>query len=441
MVNGEKTIGPEDFSDLLQAVNAAAANWYNALPDAPDTTTPTTPPDTKPLTTGTTVLSASAIQFAWAAPTTPPQNTITDVRVGRDGTDNTTAGPWTTNGTVALIGWSRTFDKLLPNTAYTFTVTLTYADGTTRTGTATTTTNKATTTTPGDTTGNGIGWDAGVFAENNVTALGRFQRWFGRNVGHVAVFPTRDAGPDALTNRWYLDVAARSTTNAISVALPITLNGYNDDLSAQFATMAGHWKSDGRKVYCRLGWEWNLPQYPWAVTDANIERFRANWVKYTNVFRKTLGTQVIMCYNPNIGAAQTGFTGSLLDPWVDGYVDAAGPDAYDCWPPFNSDANVREQLDREYGLNWWANTCSAKGVPFILPEWGVSAGTQWAGHCGGDNPRYINEIRAFLERTEATGPGVLFDTYFNDPAAYLKSDIVSQNPGAGMAYKKLWTPA
>src|SRR5205814_230822 len=105
-------------------------------------------------------------------------------------------------------------------------------------------------------------------------------------------------------------------------------------------------------------------------SDGNLSQWRSRWSQYYRIFKSALGAKGLVGFNPNIGGNQSGLSGSILRAWVDGEVDWCGPDAYDCWPPFNSDLNVREQFTRDQGLNWWAVAAAGKGVPLCLPEWG-----------------------------------------------------------------------
>lgn len=282
-------------------------------------------------------------------------------------------------------------------------------------------------------------WSSGAFTEHNAQALAAMGAWRGKPMGNAAVFPTYDQGTAGLESTWWL--AAAGDAPDISIGIPMCLKGgtISTDLSPSFRRMAAAMKADGRRFFLRLGWEMNINQ-PWRVTDSNLATWRAAWVRYYDLFKGVLGDKGLVGFNPNIGENQSGLSGSVLRAWVDGQVDWCGPDAYDCWPAMTSAAAIANQLTRNQGLEWWASTARQKGVRLALPEFGASSGTQWAGHCGGDNPMYIEAIAAFREKNWSNW---LFDSYFNEQAPYVKSDIfrtsgAPANPKAGIRYQQLF---
>lgn len=287
-----------------------------------------------------------------------------------------------------------------------------------------------------------LGVNSGVYMPgNSATLASRFATYRGRALGNMSVFPTRDQGTAGLADTSFIPPAA--TADSLAVAMPMTLTDLTDDLTAPATTLANAFKTDGRPVYLRLGWEMNLPEWPWAVTDnpattSNLTQWRARWSQLYDLFKTILGDQVQIGLNPNIGPAQTDLTGDWLDKiWVTGKVDWVGVDAYDCYPPYTSAANIAEQLDRDYGLRWWSLQARARGVPLALPEWAVASGTQWAGNEGLDNPTYIQTIHDFIAEHIAAGGTFLFESYFHETASYLLSDFTS-NPNAGAKYKALF---
>lgn len=288
---------------------------------------------------------------------------------------------------------------------------------------------------PGGTT-----WSSGAYTQHSAATLAAMGTWRGRPMGHGAVFPTYDGPPAQLENTWWIGAAGAGAD--VSLAVPMCVKGgsVSTDLSPQFRRMAAAMKADGRRWFIRLGWEMNIGQ-PWRVTDANLATWRAAWVRYYDLFKGALGDRGLVGFNPNIGENQSGLSGSILRAWVDGKVDWCGPDVYDCWPAFTTDANVVVQLTRNQGLDWWASTAALKGVPLAVPEWGVSSGSQWpANQIGRDNPRYVSEMRGFFDRHAKQ---MLFESYFNEEAGYVRSDIFRTAGGAanrlaGERYRELF---
>jgi hypothetical protein len=282
-------------------------------------------------------------------------------------------------------------------------------------------------------------WSSGAFTEHDPAALKAMGTWRGRPMDNAAVFPTYDQGPAGLENAWWLKAAG--DVPDISIGIPMCVKGGNisTDLSPQFRKMAATMKADGRRFFLRLGWEMNINQ-PWKVTDANLLTWRMMWSRYYDLFKGVLGDKGLVGFNPNIGENQSGLSGSILRAWVEGKVDWCGPDAYDCWPAFTNGKNLATQLTRNQGLEWWAMTARTKKVWLGLPEFGNSSGTQWAGNCGMDNPAYISAIAAWRETNRNNW---LFDSYFNERASYVASDIfrvsgTPTNPKAGQRYRELF---
>jgi hypothetical protein len=256
----------------------------------------------------------------------------------------------------------------------------------------------------------------------------------------VALFPTHD-NLGELDNTWYLGSAylPAGWTGDVSLAMPMCDDTHDvtQDISTQITNVANDLAAytSVNRWFIRLGWEMNL-FWPWAVNDSNLATFRARWSTYTDIFRAALGSKCVMVFNPNIGPPQSGLSSSIDAAFVDGKVDAAGPDIYDCWEPFIDAGDIAQHFTGDQELNWWVDLCEDKGVDLCVPEWGVSSGTQWAGHCGGDNPLYIDTMVGFYK----TNSGImLFESYFNESASYLESDIwvpvgTANNPTAGAAY-------
>jgi hypothetical protein len=282
-------------------------------------------------------------------------------------------------------------------------------------------------------------WSSGAFTMHQPATLAAMDTWRGKPMGNAAVFPTYDRGTGELESTWWLKAAGDAPDVAIGIPMCLKGGSISTDLSPSFRKMAAAMKADGRRFFLRLGWEMNIGQ-PWRVTDANLATWRAAWSRYYDVFKGALGDKGLVGFNPNIGENQSGLSGSILRAWVDGKVDWCGPDAYDCWPAYTDMAALNTQINGNQRLDWWAATARSKGVPLALPEFGVSSGAQWAGHCGRDNPTYVEVIAAWREKNRDIW---LFDSYFNEEAPYVASDIfrptgTAANPRAGEKYKALF---
>jgi hypothetical protein len=284
-----------------------------------------------------------------------------------------------------------------------------------------------------------ITWSSGVHTTgHSIEEAREFGERRGRPVGHFSAFPTRDAGPAGLADMWWMP--PKDLGEMISVGVPMTYDGgsLTDDLSGPLRQMAQALNEDGRVCAIRLGWEFNLDNWPWFVSEDNLPQWRARFTEYSAVFHEELGERALVGLNANIGGSQTGMRPDWAERvWVPGAMDWVGVDAYDCYEAYNTEGWITKHWEADFQLKWWSDYALSHGVPLALPEWGVASGTQWAGHEGGDNPRYITEMHKFLRYHTDRGGKVLLDTYFHDRDAYLRSDFVS-NPKAGAEYVRLW---
>ncbi len=292
-----------------------------------------------------------------------------------------------------------------------------------------------TTTPPPDPTPTPTGpWLSGAYTQHSASTFSAMSKWRGKPLEIAGVFATYDMAVNDIGNTWYLGSNVVPVGVPVALGMPMCVKGgvVSQDLSVQMLAAAKAIKARGVVTYVRLGWEMNIDQ-PWKVTDANLVTWRSRWATYYDVFKSTAGVLAQVGFNGNIGPNQSGLSGSLEKAMVVGCVDWVGPDAYDCWPPFNSDANVKQQHLATQGLDWWADLAKRWNVPLCLPEWGGSAGTQWAGHSGGDNPRYPTEIKKWL----SAQPSVGFDCYFNEPQSYVDSAVypITRMPNLAAAYK------
>jgi hypothetical protein len=288
-----------------------------------------------------------------------------------------------------------------------------------------------------------VTWESGAFLMHNATHVSGFATYRDRPPQVICVFTSRESQAQ-IANTWWLGPSyiPAGYTGAIALGLPMCADNQtvSANISSEVAAIANAVRDYGDNVlHARLGWEMNL-HWAWKVTDANLSLWRSRWSTYHDILKSILGSQVQVVFNPNIGPNQSGLSGSIEQAWVNGKVDAAGPDSYDCWPPFTNTSNINYQLDTTYYLRWWANLCRAKDVPLCLPEWGVSSGTQWAGNCGNDNALYIETMfDYFREVDDVLG----WEAYFNETAGYLESDIFRpsgsvSNPLASAKYAELW---
>jgi len=180
----------------------------------------------------------------------------------------------------------------------------------------------------------------------------------------------------------------------------------------------------------------NIGNPYWKVTTANHTQWVAAFKRAVAAMH-SVAPQLRIVFNPNWGYDQNGVDSKALFGEVKAGVSVFAIDMYDAYPADTNDWNAVIRWFGKGGLAESLDFAKANGVKFALPEWGVAcngAGCQWAGNTGGDNPRYINETLSFLSRYSSA---VAFDSYFNEPASYLRSALypAATNPSAAAAYR------
>lgn len=292
---------------------------------------------------------------------------------------------------------------------------------------------------------------SGAYLQHNATYVSGFGTFRDRPVGNIAVFPSHEVqtGTDGIDDMWWLSdwCIPAGYTGDISIAMPMCADGQtvSTDISTQVTTVANALSTFNggiNRFFIRLGWEMNLGTWPWTATNSNLPTWKSRWGGYADIFHGVLGSRAVMVWNTNGGPNGGGALTSTVDNcYVDGKVDAVGTDQYDDYPGMTNDSNVAIQRTRTQGLDWHATLARAKDVPLCLPEWGASSGSQWSGHTGGDNERYIDEI--FQWFWVDNGDIALYESYFNEPSSFIASDIwrpsgTAANPIAGARYAQLW---
>lgn len=458
-------------------------------PTATATTTTVAPTTASPTATADTTLPSNfkatagdqKIVLTWAKPT---GGTPTGYIYGRNGVDSTGYGAYTSE-VLAASTTTVTLDKLVNGSAYTVFVQAVYASGnkqvsatatpkapvvTTTTTTAspvpTTTTPAPTTTTvpptltptttPGTQPASGLTWSSGVWTDQDPASTNAFVAGprGGRNVDNVLVYTYRQTQ------------ATQNNPTAWKASLPATFNGVSQDFVLALTT----WTTDGAYMTAaqaqtiatavcsvdsvhpivRLDWEMNLSD---GAGGNGAMLTAANYSAWTARFRTVAaalhaapcGIQVD--FNPNYGQDQTAGCNSGTYAWPNNctrrafqslkdVVDIFGIDTYDSYPAVKADnSGWNARLTGNNALAEAKTYAVANGKKFSVPEWGVAcngSGCQWAGNAGGDDPQYIKQMVAFFA---ANANDMAYETYFNEPASYIVSDMISANPNSRAQYK------
>jgi hypothetical protein len=206
---------------------------------------------------------------------------------------------------------------------------------------------------------------------------------------------------------------------------------------------------------CRIGWEPNLPSTAWTFNasgarNGGVERtseYATYWRRIVNAMRAVTGANFKFAYSMSNGSLN-----SLVQPELgypgDNYVDIVMNDAYDAWynHPDTTVGGTTTLSDRwnqiltggnGKGLTFWRQFCLAgatrnnntgtgtttatKKLAFGWGEWGLwnadavdGTGVNRGG--GGDDPGYMDLMRAFINETLGMGVDV-YETYANYDAS------------------------
>lgn len=284
--------------------------------------------------------------------------------------------------------------------------------------------------TPAGPRASGLPWDSGVFS-HDAARTADFARSRGRAVDVLAVFPTRDSWETILQDWWMSPTAVPPDfTGTLAVGVPLFPSDGSFEAAAA-GTDAARWEELGRLIatrypdaYVRPGWEFNIPNWPWATTPDTVQSYRKAF-RHAALGLRRGGPGLRIVFNPNEGRGGSLPDASLAYPGDD-VVDVVGIDAYD-WYPAYSGSGWDEHRTKDQGWDYWADFARAHGKRFALPEWGVMAGSEAS---GGDNPDYIEHVMRWLGQHADL---VAFDAYFEETQDYCRCAL-SQNPRAAAAY-------
>jgi fibronectin type III domain protein len=442
---------PGDTGETEALAGADALSGYITSHVDPTTPPPTTtsPPATSPFPQNVTaVAGANKVTLSWTAPT---EGTPTGYIYGRGGTDSTGTGPWTSDVQSASLR-SVVLDKLVNGTPYTVfveavyssgnkRVTLTATPGSTVTTPPTTTTPPPTTTTP-PTSGraSGLPWSSGSNPQSqdkaNVTA---FSAARGAQVDNITLHPPRNSWSTLSDPQWVANglpsnfVASRDDLVMSVPLFPGNMSVSNTGSAAQWKAFANMVESFDPNAIIRLGWEMNGSWWPWNLNSSNQTQWRASFRQAVGWMKASDGAPGLqIAWNPNKGNDQTsGCTSTSCQRAsfqnLKDIIQIYGIDSYDAYPADKTSSARSEHLAI---LNEGYNYAIANGKKFAVPEWGIAcntSGCQWQGNAGGDNPQYIHDYMTWFDTHTA---GLAFESYFDEPDAYIRSALYRNAVGA-----------
>lgn len=163
----------------------------------------------------------------------------------------------------------------------------------------------------------------------------------------------------------------------------------------------------------------------------------ACWRRAFDAFN-AVSPQFVFVWNPN---KSSNFGCDVRRVWPgDAYVDAAGVDFYDSYPPTRTQAdwdghyNVT-QNGAPFGIGTWLALARAHGKPISFPEWGVNTDPAHPAETGGDNPIFIENMhRVFTEPAN----NVTYESHFNLNGCVFQVLPESCHPLAAATYRALF---
>lgn len=377
-------------------------------------------------------------------------------RVGRDGRDSScsAACPWST--TDPADATEREFDKLLPDTTYTFFVepvggqrvevtarTLKAASPSPSASSSPTSSPSATPTATPTTQPSGS-WLSGASGGEN--ANGTFGAWRGS--------PSEIAGTWVnSTDLWSLQPGFElgNWQGAIDVAGNVPdwqgwqaeANGVHDGYWRTFAQNLKKYRAGkSGQIYLRLyhegvGGDW----YDWSVRSGDIANYKTAFARTAKIIRAEYPQVKIML---GAAAASGGSRVNVADAWP-AEVDVLSIDWYNEWGWCNTKACFDDKIENGAGANSLADLtrlAKSKGVPVLISEWGNANTVRPASSGGGgEAPVVMAAFYDWLKANAGTGPGqVLGEVYFNIDGYDAGFKLYPNTPGPQTAakYREVW---
>lgn len=277
----------------------------------------------------------------------------------------------------------------------------------------------------------GLPWSDGGFFMHSADRATAFAAWRGRPVDNVVAFTSRGSWAAQLSNWWAGSVPStfQPARDDFILSVPLWTDDGDAGTDADWRQLATEFAAVDPNGYIRLGWEMNCCFSLATSASAWTSQFSR-----AVTLMKSVAPDIRIVFNPNEGASGHGTVADPSTLYVPGQVDVIALDAYDWYPPYNSDANANNHFTKRYGWNWWYDFARAKGLPFALAEFSVISGSTAS---GGDNPAYFTYVYNWLSSKEAAAPGsIAFVSLFNESSASCGCAVYpdSTNPNAAARY-------
>jgi hypothetical protein len=301
-------------------------------------------------------------------------------------------------------------------------------------------------------TRSGLPWHSGVWLGSRFTTgtLDDFGAWRGRPADVVTTYSAKSSYQAIMDEDWHITVwnGFDGRLNYGLAMLPEDGTGSlasvaRGDQDVVWSTVAQKLVANGRgDTIVRVGWESNLEDWAWQATAANAEEYKAAFRRIVTMMRAAAPDLVfefgIACGSALVGSKDRMAPLTGVYPGDD-VVDIIGCDVYDWY-------DTRADSDKEWGnvlrpekgpgLDDVVQFAREHGKGASFAEWGL-AKTTLRTNGGGDNAYYIEAMHKFFRANKDV---VVFECYFDEPAAYIENSLygTEQNPKGAAVYRSLW---
>jgi hypothetical protein len=278
---------------------------------------------------------------------------------------------------------------------------------------------------------------------NGVENVKAFEGWLGRKPDRVLDFTWVDSWSSmvkssALLTQCWREAGYKHLT--FSVALVP-----NDHVSTMAQGAAGAYDQYMRAIaenlvkagygdaIIRLGWEFDLPNFPWSAAK-DPKAFVEDWRHTVGVMRSVPGAHFRFDYNWTLGGGHDKPGHSAPDAVYPGddVVDLVGIDAYNTWwgPVPSPEVRWKTFVTEPYGLQWQADFAAKHHKRISFPEWGT--GTRPDGHGMGDDPLFVANMAAWIATHD-----VAYHVYWDEMASDYNAQLSNgQYPGSAAAFTR-----
>lgn len=405
--------------------------------------------------------SGSNATVTWTAPYNPGGG----FSIGRDGYNIDGYGPWRSWVPGSSRQW--TFKKLVTGRTYTFTISSSLGTWSTSVTMGAVTevaaaapaaaapaaapaAATASGRSPLGPSRSGLPWHSGAFfgSPYSTATANQFGDWRGRALDAVVSYANYDSLSAFVGSEYTISVYS-GFAGRLAYSVPLGFKNRAASLASigwgeidyAYRDLAGLLVKHGHgDAIIRLGWEFQLSEWPWYTTASTAGDFRNAYRRVVSVMRGVApNLKFDFCLNVCSGLNGSGDRLAPLNLAYPGddVVDLVGADIYDWWETTPAQWNNALRGARGPGLADIADFARAHGKGVSIGEWGLAQSTSSNNYTGrGDDPTFIDRMWEFMQNNSDV---LALECYFNEPNSYLRSSLTDgSNWNAGARYRSLW---